>query len=60
MEEHILNIFENDVLRKTFGPKRDNIAAELHSKELHNCYVLLVVLRQVKQEVAMGGTCGIH
>lgn len=59
MEGHILNVFENDVLR-TFEHKRDNIAAELQSEELHNCYILLVVLREVKQEVAMGGICGSH
>jgi hypothetical protein len=37
-EEHRLRVFENRVLRKIFGPKRDEVTGEwrkLHSEELH-------------------------
>jgi hypothetical protein len=39
-EEHRLRAFENRVLRRIFGPKRDDVTGEwrkLHSEELHNC-----------------------
>jgi hypothetical protein len=38
MEEHTLRVFENRVLRRIFGPKRDEVTGEwrkLHSDELH-------------------------
>jgi hypothetical protein len=38
-EEHRLRVFENRVLRRIFGPKRDEVTGEwrkLHSEELHN------------------------
>jgi hypothetical protein len=37
-EEYRLNVFENRVLRRIFGPKRDEVMREwrkLHNKELH-------------------------
>jgi hypothetical protein len=40
-EEHKLRVFENRVLRKIFGPKRDRVTGgwrELHNEELHNLY----------------------
>jgi hypothetical protein len=40
-EEHILKVFENRVLRRIFGPKRDDVTGEwrkLHNEELHNLY----------------------
>jgi hypothetical protein len=40
-EEHRLRLFENWVLRRIFGPKRDEVTGEwrkLHSGELHNLY----------------------
>jgi hypothetical protein len=40
-EEHRLRVFENRVLRRIFGPKRDEMTGEwrkLHSEELHNLY----------------------
>jgi hypothetical protein len=33
-------VFENRVLRRIFGPKRDEVTGEwrkLHNEELHNC-----------------------
>jgi hypothetical protein len=38
-EEHRLRVFENRVLRRIFGPKRDEVTEELrklHNKELHD------------------------
>jgi hypothetical protein len=38
-QEHRLRVFENRVLRRKFGPKRDEATGEwrkLHNEELHN------------------------
>jgi hypothetical protein len=40
-EEHRLRAFENRVLRRIFGPKRDEVTGgwrKLHNEELHNFY----------------------
>jgi hypothetical protein len=40
-EERKLRVFENRVLRKVFGPKRDEVTGEwrkLHNKELNDLY----------------------
>jgi hypothetical protein len=40
-EEHRLRVSENRVLRRRFGPKRDEVTGEwrkLHNEELHNLY----------------------
>ena len=40
-EEHRLRVFENKVLKKIFGVKRDEITGEwrkLHNDELHTLY----------------------
>jgi hypothetical protein len=40
-KERRLRMFENRVLRRIFGPKRDEMTADrtkLHSEELHNVY----------------------
>jgi hypothetical protein len=50
-EEHRLGVFENRVLRKIFGPKRDEVTGEwreLHNEELHNLYSSPDIIRQVK------------
>jgi hypothetical protein len=50
-EEHRLRVFENRVLRRIFGPKRDEVTGEwrkLHSKELHNLHSSPDIIRQVK------------
>jgi hypothetical protein len=44
-------VFENKVLRRIFGPKRDEVTGEwrkLHSEELHNLYSSPDIIRQVK------------
>jgi hypothetical protein len=50
-EEHKLRVFENRVLRRIFGPKRDQVMGEwrkLHSEELHNLFSSPDTIRQVK------------
>jgi hypothetical protein len=40
-EEHRLRVFENRVLGRIFGPKRDEVTGEwrkLHNEELHDLY----------------------
>jgi hypothetical protein len=40
-EEHRLRVFENRVLRRIFGPKRDGVTGEwrrLHNEELNDLY----------------------
>jgi hypothetical protein len=56
-EKHKLRGFENRVLRKIFGPKREEVAGEwrrLHNEELHNLYASLNVIRVIKS----GGSDG--
>jgi hypothetical protein len=46
-EEHRLREFENRVLRRIFGPKRDDVMEEwrkLHNGKLHNLYHLQISL----------------
>ena len=50
-EERRLRVFENRVLRRVFGPKRDEVAGEwrkLHSEELIDLYSLPNIVRVVK------------
>jgi hypothetical protein len=50
-EEHSLRVFENRVLRRIFGPRRDELMEEwrkLHSGELPNLYLFPNVIRQIK------------
>jgi hypothetical protein len=50
-EEHRLRVSENRVLRRIFGPKRDEVMGEwskLHNEELHNLYSSPDIIRQVK------------
>jgi hypothetical protein len=46
-----LRMFENRVLRRIFGTKRDDVTGEwrkLHSEELHNLYSSPDIIRQIK------------
>ena len=50
-EERRLWVFENRVLRKVFGPKRDEVTGEwrkLHNEELNDLYSLPNIVRVVK------------
>jgi hypothetical protein len=50
-EEHRLMVFDNRVLRRIFGPKREEVAGgwrRLHNEEVHNLYVSLNTIRVIK------------
>jgi hypothetical protein len=50
-KEHRLRVFENRVLRRIFGPMRDEVTGErrkLHNEELHILYSFPVIVRQIK------------
>jgi hypothetical protein len=50
-KEHRLRMFENRILRRIFGPKRDEVKGEwrkLHKEKLHNLYSSPDIIRQVK------------
>jgi hypothetical protein len=50
-EEHKLKVFENRVLRRIFGPKRDGVTEgwrKLHNEELHNLHSSPSIIRIMK------------
>jgi hypothetical protein len=49
-------VFENRVLRRIFGPKRDEVAGgwrKLHNEELHNLYSSPSIIRMIKSRRMM-------
>jgi hypothetical protein len=69
-EEHRLRVSENRVLRRIFGPKRDEVTGswgKLHNEELHNLYSSPNIIRMIKSRrmrwaghVARMGRRGMH
>jgi len=70
-DERRLRVFENRVLRRVFGPKRDEVTEEwreLHNEELKDIYSLLNIVRVVKSRrmrwaghvARMGEDRGVH
>jgi len=54
-EEKKLRVFENMVLRRIFGPRRDEVTGEwrrLHSEELNDLYCSPNIVRMI------GSCCG--
>jgi hypothetical protein len=50
-EEHRLRVFENRVLRRIFGLKRDEVTGDwrkLRNEELHNLYSSPSMIRKIK------------
>jgi hypothetical protein len=49
-EEHRLRVFENRVLRRIFGPKREEDGSwrKLHNEELHSLYSSPNIVRVIK------------
>jgi hypothetical protein len=55
-------VFENRVLRRIFGPKRDEVTGgcrKLHNEELHNLYSSPSIIRIIKKD-EMGGACSTN
>jgi hypothetical protein len=53
-EEHKLKVFENRVLRRIFGPKRDGVTGgwrKLHNEELHKLYSSPSIIRIIKSRM---------
>jgi hypothetical protein len=51
VSRHRLRVFENRVLMRIFGPKRDEVTGEwrkLHNKELHDLYSSPSIIRIIK------------
>jgi hypothetical protein len=49
-EEHRLRVFENTVLRRISGPRREDVTGEwrkLHNEELHILYSSPNIIRQI-------------
>jgi hypothetical protein len=52
VEEHRLRVFENRVLRRIFGPKRDEVTGgcrKLINKELRDLYSSPNIIRMINQ-----------
>jgi hypothetical protein len=50
-EENRLSVFENRVLRRIFGPKRDEVTRDwrkLHNEELHEFYYSPSIIKIMK------------
>jgi hypothetical protein len=50
-EEHRLRVIENKMLRKIFGPKRDEVTGgwrKLHNEELRDLYSSPIIIRIIK------------
>jgi hypothetical protein len=67
MEEHRLRVFENKVLRRIFGPRRDEVTGgrvwwgwrKLHNEELHHLYSLPSIIRMIKWRIRWAGHVAI-
>jgi hypothetical protein len=57
-------VFENRVLRRIFGPKRDEVTGEwrkLHNKELHDLYFSPSIIRIIKsRRMRWAGPCSTN
>jgi hypothetical protein len=55
-------VFENRVLRRIFGPKRDEVTGgwrKLHNEELHNLYPSPSIIRVIGED-EMGRACNMN
>ena len=59
IEESRLRVFENRILRRIFGPKRDQHGEwrRLHNEELHSLYRSPNIVRVIKSKIEMGRAC---
>jgi hypothetical protein len=57
-KEHKLRVFENRMLRRILGPKRDGVTGrwrKLHNEELHNLSSLPIIIRIIKLRMRWAG-----
>jgi hypothetical protein len=56
-EEHGLRVFGSRVLRRAFGPKREEYGSwrKLHNDELHGLYFSLNIVRVIKSRMRWAG-----
>jgi hypothetical protein len=57
-EEGRFRVFENRVLRRIFGPKRDGVTGkwiELHNEELHDMNCSPAIVRVIKSRMRWAG-----
>ena len=64
-EERRLRVFENRVLRRIFGPKRDEVRGEwrkLNNAELNDLYCSPNIVRAIDkiEKNEMGGSCSTY
>jgi hypothetical protein len=62
-EEHRLGVFGNRVLRRIFGPTRDEVTGgwrKQHNVELHNLYSSPNIIRMITHKNEMGRACSTH
>jgi hypothetical protein len=64
MEEHRLRVFENRVLRKIIGPKRDEATGEwrkVHNDEIHDLHSSDIIrVKKKNREVMIGEVCSTY
>ena len=57
-------VFENRVLRRIFGPRRDEVTWEwrkLHNEELNDLYSSPhIVMDDKLEKIEMGGACSVY
>jgi hypothetical protein len=57
-------VFENRVLRRIFGPKRDEVTGEwrkLHNEEQNDLYCSPYIVRVIKwRRMRLGGACSMY
>jgi hypothetical protein len=56
--EHRLRVSDNRVLRRIFGPKRDEVTLDwrkLHNEEFHNLYSSPSIIRMIKSRMRWAG-----
>jgi hypothetical protein len=62
-EEYRLKVFESRVLRRIFGPKRDEVMGrqrKLHNEELRDLYAIPSIIRIIKLRMRWDGEYGMN